>query len=140
LKEVGIPPQYAVMVDKWPKPIRRLYETTARVDKDAFASLLLSIRERSRLEFMELLTHDFKTFTRSKTGTMNQEDFTSAIATMFPYTFPEPLIHAMYERGRILEGRTMSSASGSQAVTIASSWAMHMWVEHVADLSENVLR
>jgi hypothetical protein len=117
--------------------ITLLLERTYRVDRDALAALLLSIRERSRLELAEELASDFKTFDVSRSGTMRLAEFQIAVQTLFPYTFTESQIQALYFRGLFLENRFRQQSNEGQLLT---TWNQEMFVDSFMLLSENLQR
>jgi hypothetical protein len=167
MAEWGVPAQYAGAVDKWPKHIVKLLDVTGRVDRDSLAALLVTIRERSRLEFAEELATDFASFDPLKLGMMQTADFCAAVRTLFPHLFSQPQLEALYDRGRVLESRLQAAAgvAGDDDETAAAAggggvrggvsdwftdgdagslpirhWGASMWVDHMLELSDNLLR
>jgi hypothetical protein len=138
LSVVGPPQAYApAATAKWPPALLRLLNTTRRVDRDAFAALLVAVRERARLRSMAALVGDFEAVFApgsgrgsgrgggggggTGNGLMDAEAFSDALRCVFPCTFTPAQLDALFVRGCQLEGRLLEARQQRDAAIAAAA-------------------
>jgi hypothetical protein len=141
LSVVGPPQAYApAATAKWPPALLRLLHTTRRVDRDAFAALLVAVRERARLRSMAALVRDFEAVFApgpgrgsgrggaagsggggTGNGLMDAEAFSDALRCIFPCTFTPAQLDALFVRGCQLEGRLLEARQQRDAAIAAAA-------------------
>jgi hypothetical protein len=129
----GEPPTWAAAAAKWPRHLRHVLATTARVDRDAFVALLVLMRHSARKELVAGLKADFTAALAlpgdvSVTGgafgprQLSRAQFAGAAAGVLPGLLTRQQLDGLYDQGVTLARAAAASAArdGSSSARRAS--------------------
>jgi hypothetical protein len=133
----GEPPTWAAAAAKWPRHLRRVLGSTARVDRDAFVALLVLLRHGARKELVAGLKEDFAAAAAAPDALalalgpasaaylqraaappgprrLTRPQFAAAASCVFPGLLSQPQLDALFDQGVALAAAAAAAAAAAQ--------------------------